>query len=169
MKRFLSEKKGTIFANLLINWVLGLAQIHDPLVMRITFEAVMMWPYVSILRCKNWYLWERNRFIGKLPRKSNKALTVHVLVLLGSTQHPDTPTVPHTPSPTLPNTLWASEGWRPVRTVKGNSAKRSRTPTFAVKNWFESVTCTWGFAATITTPASDFRIEPFSEPRPSCT
>ncbi len=47
---------------------MGLAQIDDPLVMRITFEAEMMWPDVSILRCKSWYFWERNRFIGKLPR-----------------------------------------------------------------------------------------------------
>ena len=47
---------------------MGLAQRDDPLVMRITFEAEMMWPDVSILRCKSWYFWERNRFIGKLPR-----------------------------------------------------------------------------------------------------
>ncbi len=47
---------------------MGLAQTDDPLVMRIIFEVAMMWPNVGILHCKSWYLWERNRFIGKLPR-----------------------------------------------------------------------------------------------------
>ncbi len=56
---------------------MGLAQIDDPLVMRITFEAAMMWPNVGNLHCKSWYLWERNRFIGKLPRiRSNSQSNV---------------------------------------------------------------------------------------------
>ncbi len=67
MKRFLAKENGDHIYRP-SDWAMGLAQIDDPLVMRITFEAVMMQLNVDILHCKSWYLWERNRFIGKLPR-----------------------------------------------------------------------------------------------------
>ncbi len=47
---------------------MGLAEIDHLMVMRITFEAVIMWPNVDVQRCKSCYFWERNRIIGELPR-----------------------------------------------------------------------------------------------------